>query len=75
MTTAIKRMEQLGRAGLTVSVCCGPSGTDPFRWSVQVASVNFAHEFEVPYQARSFDHAVEIAELEAVKRGWVVNGD
>jgi hypothetical protein len=71
--SAIERMEALGRAGITVSVCCGPCGTLPFRWSVQAtAAVSPGHfeEFEMPYAANSFEHAIEIAELEVVKRGW-----
>jgi hypothetical protein len=71
MASAVERMERLGRAGLTVSVCCGPCGDQLFRWTVQVASADFAAEFLMPYAAHNFDHAIEIAELEAVKRQWL----
>lgn len=67
--TALDRMEALGRAGFTVSVCCGPSGSDPFRWSVQVMSKN-GDEFERPFVALDFNHAIVIADLEIAKRGW-----
>lgn len=68
-TEAIARMETLGRSGLTISVCCGPSGSMPFRWSVTVMNRR-GDEFEQPFAARSFDHAIEIAEIEVAKRGW-----
>jgi hypothetical protein len=63
-------MEQLGRGGLTISVCCGPSGGQSFRWSVFVGAPN-GDEFNMPYAANSFEHAIEIAELEAVRRQWL----
>lgn len=68
--SAIARLEALGRAGITVSVCCGPSGDQPFRWSVQALSPD-GDEFEEPYAALSFAHAVEIAEFEIGDRGWL----
>jgi hypothetical protein len=70
VTTALERLEQLGRAGVTVSICCGPSGSSPFRWSVQAMSRS-GEEFEQPFAANDFAHAVEIAELESTKRGWL----
>lgn len=61
---AVDRMEALGRMGITVSVCCGPSGDDPFLWTVQCLANN-GREFDRPFAANSFEHAIEIAELEA----------
>lgn len=66
----IARLEALGRAGLTVSVCCGPCGTSPFRWTVQVLSIA-GQEFDQPFAAHDFTHAIEIAELESRARGWL----
>ena len=76
--SAVDRLEALGRIGITVSVCCGPCGASPFRWTVLAlaeVSPGYVEEFAQPYAANSFDHAVEIAELEVVKRGWAVRWD
>lgn len=70
MTQSVEsRMEAIGRSGCTISICCGPCGARPFSWSVQVLSPT-GHEFDRPFTAHSFEHAVEIAELEIQKRGW-----
>jgi len=69
--TALERWERLGRAGITVSICCGPSGAHPFRWTVQAMS-RIGDEFDRPFAANDFAHAVEIAEIECAKRGWLV---
>ena len=66
-TDPVVRMEALGRAGLTISVCCGPAGIVPFRWSVQVLSAQWG-EFPRPFAADSFEHAIEIAEHEIAIR-------
>jgi hypothetical protein len=66
---AVMRMEALGRDGLIVSVCCGPTETVPFGWSVQLMTRD-GEEFERPFAATSFSQAVLIAEIEAVARGW-----
>jgi hypothetical protein len=65
----IDRMEALGRQGFTVSVCCGPSESDLFQWSIQVLSPH-NEAFERPYLAQSFAHAITIAEVEITRRGW-----
>lgn len=67
----IQRLETLGRAGFTVSVCAGPSGAHRFRWSVLVGFPT-GDAFARPYAADSFAHAVWIAEHEIEKRGWRV---
>jgi hypothetical protein len=66
---ALRHVEALGRRGYTISIACGPSGAEPFRWSVLVQSPN-GDEFDQPFAADSFAHAVMIAELEIVNRGW-----
>ena len=68
---AVERLEQIGRAGVTVSICCGPSGSSPCRWSVLALSAT-GEEFDQPFAANDFAHAVAIAELEITKRGWAV---
>jgi len=70
--SAVDRMEALGRAGFTISVCCGPSGRTPFSWSVQVLS-RAGEEFDRPFTAVDFDHAIAIAEREIELRGWAVS--
>jgi hypothetical protein len=60
----------LAEAGITVSICCGPSGRDPFRWSVQALAAD-GREFEEPYAAASLQHAIEIAVIEVMRRGWL----
>ena len=68
--TVQERMERIAQAGLTVSVCCGPSGSKPLAWSVQVLSRD-GREFDVPFEARDLSHAVDIAEVEIAERGWL----
>lgn len=69
MDAWIARMEAIGRAGITISVCCGPCGASPFGWTVQVMSRD-GQEFDVPFAATDFRHAIEIAEVEIDDRGW-----
>jgi hypothetical protein len=69
MSDLWQRLEVLGQAGLTVSVCVGPSGSHPCRWSVLVRSRD-GEEFDQPYAAGGYEHAVWIAEYESEKRGW-----
>lgn len=70
LSNYLERLEALGRKGFVVSVCCGPIRRE-FGWSVQVLTPT-GEEFSVPFMASSFAHAVEIAEVEIVKRGWSV---
>jgi hypothetical protein len=69
--SAIARMEALGRAGITISVCFGPSA-GVVRYSVQCLHDQSRAEFDRPFGARDFAHCIEIAEIEAVRRGWIV---
>lgn len=64
-------MEQMGRAGFTVSVACGPCGPLPFAWSVQVLAPD-GREFDRPYRAYDFAQAIQIAIDEIHRRGWAV---
>ena len=50
---ACLQMELLGRAGFTVSVCCGPCGASRFAWTVQVLSLD-GQEFDRPYAGAQF---------------------
>lgn len=60
----------LGEAGITVSICCGPSGPEAFRWSVQALAPD-GRAFDEPYEATSLQHAIEIAVIEVKRRGWL----
>jgi hypothetical protein len=66
---AVERWRALGRAGVRVSICHGRSRDDVLLWSVDALSKTGS--FERPFAAASFEHAVEIAEIEAKKRGWL----
>lgn len=68
----VDRMEALGRAGLTVYIRCGPRGDVLFSWNVVVLSIN-GEEFDHPFAADSFEQAIQIAEAESIKRGWVTD--
>jgi hypothetical protein len=65
----LERWSALGDAGVGVSIMCGPT-PQGLMWSVQCCCVSRGEEFDRPFQARDFAHAIEIAELEARKRGW-----
>ena len=67
---AVELMERLGRSGLTVSICYGPCGGNGLLYSVNVLTGNL-EEFERPFGAGTFAMAVQIAEEESGKRGWI----
>jgi hypothetical protein len=67
---SLERWLALGRAGLTVSICYGPVKPHVLSFSVDVLSTT-GQTFEEPIAAGSFEQAVEIAETEALKRGWL----
>jgi hypothetical protein len=67
--TIIDRWSALGNAGVTVSICHGPCAGHGVAWTV-LANKN-GEEFDLPVLATSFDHCVEIAEIEAKERGWI----
>jgi hypothetical protein len=67
----LERWLALGRAGLTVSICYGPTKRrGVFSFSVDALS-STGESFEQPFSCESFEQAVEIAEIEAVRRGWL----
>lgn len=70
MKTSLEKWEALARAGIAVSICCGPRGATPILWTVTALSSEGA-EFDDPFAARDFEHAIEIAELECKERGWL----
>ena len=67
--SAVDRWMKLGADGFCVSVVYGPCGDRGPQFSVDVLTPD-GQSFDRPFQALSFDHAVEIAEIEIGKRGW-----
>jgi hypothetical protein len=67
--TAIDRWMKLGADGFCVSIVYGPCGNNGPKFSVDVLSLD-GQSFDHPFAASSFDHAVEIAEIEIGKHGW-----
>lgn len=63
--TTVEQWVRLGDAGLTVSVCYGRG-----MWSVQVLNQD-GEDFKVPYAARDFSHAIQVATVECRERGWL----
>jgi len=73
MPTVFDRLETLGRAGFIISIAFGPAffpdGGKKVIYSVDVRAPD-GQGFDQPYEARSFMHAVQIAEQEIKTRGW-----
>jgi hypothetical protein len=74
ITAAVARMEAIGKRGLTISICCGPSDSQIYRWSVDLLSPN-GQMFDRPFAAKSFVQCIEIAEAEIAKRRWGHHAD
>jgi hypothetical protein len=73
MSDHMRRLETLGRAGIIVSICYGMMGSsgEP-AFSVTAMSAT-GEQFSNPFAANSFEHAIEIVETEALRRGWHPN--
>ena len=68
-TTLIERWKALGNAGITVSIVYGEMKGRGLSFSV--LAVKGDEFFKNPYRAESFEQAIEIAETESRKRGWI----
>lgn len=69
---AVTRLMALATmARIVISVAYGPIGGGVPGWTVTALRVADGAEFDQPYAARSFVHAVEIVVTEAAVRGWV----
>lgn len=66
----VKRWLALGDAGLMVSICYGRFPSGRLQFSVNVLSAQ-GESFSRPYAAESLEQAVDIAEIETRKRGWL----
>jgi len=71
-TDVVRRWQRLTERGLVVSICCGQIAGGPL-FSVEVMTLK-GESFDRPYAASTLDQAVEIAEIEATKRGWLTAG-
>lgn len=69
VTKSMCKWELLGRCGFTVSVAFGPCGTTEPAYSVNVLTPE-GKMLDMPYRAKSFDHAIQIAEKEIDERRW-----
>jgi hypothetical protein len=70
MIDHIQRWQELGKAGVIVSIAYGPMPNGQLVFSVDAMCTNGDH-FARPYAAETFEQAVEIAVREALKRGWL----
>ncbi len=65
----------LATHGIVTSVCVGPTkGGDVPRWSVLCYVPDDGLEFDKPFAAKDFPHAMQIAFLECKQRGWLDDG-
>lgn len=67
----IEAMEELGQKGIVISIAYGPMRGKGIHYSVDCLDDKTRETFERPYQADSFEQCVEIAKIEASKRGWI----
>jgi hypothetical protein len=67
----LDRWRALATCGIIVSICYGPLGGGVPAWTVQAMYALRGEAFDRPFHARNFAHCVEIAEVEARKRGWI----
>ena len=67
----LAKLEAFGRAGLVVSICYGktPKGLG---YTVDCLHDRTKATFDLPFAARDFSHCLEIVELEALSRGWLM---
>lgn len=71
MIEFIRRLEDLGKKGLTISICYGPSGeSKELLYSVDVLTLEYK-SFDKPLTADSLKQCLNIAETECKKRGWI----
>lgn len=68
-STTDARLVCLANAGVVVSLAYGPYGDKGIAWTVQ--ALHGIRTFDKPFLAKSFDHAIQIAETECIARGWV----
>lgn len=69
-TDLVRRWEELGKRGVTVSICFGHCGDMGFLYSVDALGPN-GQTFDKPFAAESLEQAMHIAEKESNERGWI----
>ena len=62
---------KLADAEIVTSVCFGPRQGEGNMWTVQCYKADTREEFENPYAANDFLHALMVAETESRDRGWI----
>lgn len=65
-----QKIEQLGEAGIVISIAYGPT-PNGLHWSVDCLDDKTKETFNKPFGANSLAHCIEIAYIEAEKRGWI----
>ena len=67
-----EKLKKLDAVGLTVSIAHGtPSVGGGYCYSVTALHRETLDYFEKPFAVSSLSHAIEVARLEAVERGWI----
>lgn len=64
-------IEWFGEQGIVISIAYGPMKGKGNHWSVDCLNDRTGETFDRPYQANSLAYCIEIAGVEARKRGWV----
>ncbi len=64
-------IEWFGEQGLVISIAYGPMKNKGSQWSVDLLNDKTKETLDQPCQANSFSHCIEIAKIEAEKRGWL----
>ena len=70
----VRRWEQLGKCGVTVSICFGKCGDMGMLYSVDALGPD-GQTFDKPFGAETLGQAMHIAEKESFERGWVASND
>lgn len=66
-------MVKLGNSGIVTSICYGSMAGRGLSWSVDCLYDKTKESFNRPYVANSLEHCIEIANIEAKKRGWILD--
>ena len=71
MIEFVRRLEEFGKKGITVSICYGPSGeSKELLYSVDVITQN-GETFERPFAAKSLKQCLDIVDEECKRREWL----
>jgi len=65
----VRRWEELGKRGVTVSICFGRCGDMGMLYSVDALGPD-GQTFDGPFGAETLEQAIHIAEKESLERAW-----